>query len=448
MADTLIIENAEAVIHGTESPVENGHNVIRGHVANLLAVGLANSSGPFPPLFYAALVLGFGAVKVPPAPHIIRIGKMLHGSVHENGWHGITFTITGDAVGQDVRAGTRGVDDASLEIHLVINKIGNTKKIIGQPINEVKQALIDLNYIDVTYINDKTGEDVTYTIETLTEEEYVDWNVIGAIDVSTPAMRRMEIRLEKVLKEYQLFIDISFTENSFSNKDNIELRLLNEDVSVGKYILPHGKPFSKLITVTEGEYSLAFYKENAFTVNNHTESFTISGDLTFSCNISITSNGITIENENTSSSLEGSALTVPSVVGLTLTQASQNLTECGFVNLEGMKENGETAGSLSTWVVISQSVSEGETLTKADLIVLTCMKADDYMKQKYENAALGEVKAEIEAMGFSSISYKLNFLNDITTTISQADQASLAKYTITSTTTTNNKITIYLQFAE
>ena len=70
------------------------------------------------------------------------------------------------------------------------------------------------------------------------------------------------------------------------------------------------------------------------------------------------------------------------------------------------------------------------------------------MKQKYENAALGEVKAEIEAMGFSSISYKLNFLNDITTTISQADQASLAKYTITSTTTTNNKITIYLQFAE
>ena len=351
-------------------------------------------------------------------------------------------------IGQKPEVGTAISYSDSITFTCVSFQAYLDEKIIGQPINEVKQALIDLNYIDVTYINDKTGEDVTYTIETLTEEEYVDWNVIGAIDVSTPAMRRMEIRLEKVLKEYQLFIDISFTENSFSNKDNIELRLLNEDVSVGKYILPHGKPFSKLITVTEGEYSLAFYKENAFTVNNHTESFTISGDLTFSCNISITSNGITIENENTSSSLEGSALTVPSVVGLTLTQASQNLTECGFVNLEGMKENGETAGSLSTWVVISQSVSEGETLTKADLIVLTCMKADDYMKQKYENAALGEVKAEIEAMGFSSISYKLNFLNDITTTISQADQASLAKYTITSTTTTNNKITIYLQFAE
>ena len=46
-------------------------------------------------------------------------------------------------MGQDVRAGTRGVDDASLEIHLVINKIGNTKKIIGQPPEKAVQLPVE-----------------------------------------------------------------------------------------------------------------------------------------------------------------------------------------------------------------------------------------------------------------------------------------------------------------
>ncbi len=175
-------------------------------------------------------------------------------------------------------------------------------------------------------------------------------------------------------EECQLYIEISFEENNFFSRYNVELYLDDSFIAT----IPHGNYYTSMHTVQKGKHRLTFKEENGS--NRSTADFDIKGDSTFSCKIKATSSSINISNKSVTNTIAFAMISTPDLIGLLYSDAVKVLKQTGFANYSYETTNGKIIFDSDNWLVIDQSLLVQSEVQKSEPIVLTCISLDDYFR--------------------------------------------------------------------
>ena len=111
--------------------------------------------------------------------------------------------------------------------------------------------------------------------------------------------------------------------------------------------------------------------------------------MTFRCVIAHGSS-IELKDIEVIDNIDGSAMKVPDVIGMILSDAETKLKELEFANIksEGI---GADIWDHDNWLVQSQSVTEGSKIDRHEEIVLTCLHLDDYFNDLFTGKTLTKI---------------------------------------------------------
>ena len=215
-------------------------------------------------------------------------------------------------------------------------------------------------------------------------------------------------------EECQLYIEISFEENAFFSRYNVELYLDDSFIAT----IPHGNYYTSMQTVQKGEHRLTFKEENGS--NRSTADFNIKGDSTFSCKIKATSSNIKISNKQVTNTIAFAMISTPDLTGLLYSDAVKVLKQTGFANYSYETTNGKSIFDSDNWLVIDQSLLVKSEVPKSEPILLTCISLDDYFKAEYMNKNVNYITKHASENQFEII-YKDGSDSDISDEIKALD---------------------------
>ncbi len=193
-----------------------------------------------------------------------------------------------------------------------------------------------------------------------------------------------------------LYIDVKSEANLMFNTYDIAVNL--DGIEIGT--VSNGKVFTYLEEILSGEHTLTFSKSGSSSPNA-TKKFTVTGDMTFSCELAHGSSSIEIKNETRAANIGGASLGVTDVTGMVLSEAMSTLSRTGFSNVRE-----EPYGSIwnrDNWIVVSQSLSAGSVVDKNEFFRLDCISLDDYFSKTYVGKNVNEIQALANASGFTLI---------------------------------------------
>lgn len=199
---------------------------------------------------------------------------------------------------------------------------------------------------------------------------------------------------------YSLYLDVTFNENLFFSRYDVDVVLDDEEI----VSLKHGTNFTKIIEVTEGEHQLYFYKASDRDVKGSTP-ITIKEDATFSCTITTHGDDIEIADKTMKVGLEGSQLTMIDCEGMNLTLAVKELEKIGFSNIHYTASNDDTIIDTDNWIILAQNCEAGTVMDKNDKVTLTCMKTHNYLVDAVGGLSLKEARMKLQEISYTIENY-------------------------------------------
>lgn len=282
--------------------------------------------------------------------------------------------------------------------------------------SERKIAVI--NVVDMTYPEAanallSTGfTNITTNVDSNTDES--QWVVIKqSVNAGKFIRPGDKIELTCALK-CKLYIDVHSEANLMFSTYDITVSL--DGTEIGS--ISNGKGFTYLADILSGDHSLVFCKAGSSSPKC-TKKITVTGDMTYSCDLGHSGSSIDIKNEKTDSSISGATLEVVDVTGMVLSEAMAKLSEIGFSNVRE-----EPYGSIwdkDNWIVTAQGIVEGTVADKNDFIQLDCISLDDYFSNTYVGKNVSEIQELAAASGFS-IRFENDSWDDMNDEIAAMDQ--------------------------
>lgn len=214
----------------------------------------------------------------------------------------------------------------------------------------------------------------------------------------------------------ELYIDIHSDENLIRATYDMDIFLDGEYLGT----VANGEYYTELVEVDFGKHELEVCNANDNSINA-TKKFKIDSDMTLSTLVKHSKKSIEFSNFKTNDSIIGHELEVPSVVNMTLSEASSELQKIGFVNYHATADSG--IWDYNNWLVMSQSEDDGSILDKNDYISLECISLDDYFSDRYVGRTLNEVEKDA-ALNHFALKYKSSEkISDFEQMIKSLDQA-------------------------
>lgn len=282
--------------------------------------------------------------------------------------------------------------------------------------SERKIAVI--NVVDMTYPEAANAllsagfTNITTNVDSNTDES--QWVVIKqSVNAGKFIRPGDKIELTCALK-CKLYIDVHSEANLMFSTYDITVSL--DGTEIGS--ISNGKGFTYLADVLSGDHSLVFCKAGSSSPKC-TKKITVTGDMTYSCDLGHSGSSIDIKNEKTDSSISGATLEVVDVTGMVLSEAMAKLSEIGFSNVRE-----EPYGSIwdkDNWIVTAQGIVEGTVADKNDFIQLDCISLNDYFSNTYVGKNVSEIQELSAASGFS-IRFENDSWDDMNDEIAAMDQ--------------------------
>ncbi len=248
------------------------------------------------------------------------------------------------------------------------------------------------------------------------------WIVVGQ---NYPAGERVLPSEDIVLsctKLCQLYIDVKSEANLIFNKYDIELYIEDEEIGT----VANGNGFSKLLSLLEGKYNFIAYKSGDHSVSTK-KTITVSGDITFQCDIEHDKSTIGFINIKTLESIEGASLVMIDTTGMVLSEAMDQLSALGFSNVR--EEPFTDIWNRDNWIIVSQNVNAGEAKDKNTAITLECITLDEYFNNEYKGKNAAEVLSLATDSGFS-VKFKDSSGTDQTDRITNAGDKEKADWVV------------------
>lgn len=274
------------------------------------------------------------------------------------------------------------------------------ESVAGNALDLALAKLSEKHFVNVKYISN-SGESIVNP-----EDWEVEAQNLSGGDVVDKAVA-IELTCRKVY--YQLYLDFTFDENLLLAKYGLTTKIDEETLGT----IPHGKSFTKLLRIHEGEHTISFYKENDNSIYA-TKNITISGDVTLKARLHTNKKDIEINNSQLLDSVVGASIEVPNVTGMILDVALSKMSQAGFSNVHAYPTD---IWVNSNWIVESQDVAAGTMADKNAFITLKCIKTLDYLTNTYLGLNIDEAekKATEKNNGIRFIKYlsKADFANNI-----------------------------------
>lgn len=178
-------------------------------------------------------------------------------------------------------------------------------------------------------------------------------------------------------KKVQLYLDVKFESNLLFNTYDVDLYIGDSYITT----IPHGKRFTKLISVSAGEIKIVFYKSHDKQVQG-SDNYVIVNNSTYSCTVHAYSDYIDISS-SIYSGVEGASITMPDMDGYVLADAINVLKERGFVNISSYVEN-DSIWDENNWIVVQQNIDPGTGIDKNEHIILTCCKKEQILRDSLQ----------------------------------------------------------------
>ena len=234
-------------------------------------------------------------------------------------------------------------------------------------LDKAMEELSTKHFVNVRYVS---NDDTTIL-------DLADWIVVKQnITPGTEIDKAEEIVLTCRKVYFQLYFDLSFDENLFLATYDIDVYLDDQKIDT----IPHGKSFTYLTKLKEGDHAAVFYKATDNSVYSE-KKINISTDSTLSGRLHSNSKDIELNDFILKNEITNTTFEVANVTGMRLDKALELLGNIGFTNI--VKENSSDIWIESNWIVTSQSVAEGENVDKNTKIVLTSVKKEVYLADTY-----------------------------------------------------------------
>lgn len=205
-------------------------------------------------------------------------------------------------------------------------------------------------------------------------------------------------------KTYNLYFDITFKENAFLDRYDVQVFLDNEEVGEIK----HGTPFTSIKEVSEGKHEILISKKNKPSVSTQ-EEIIVQEDCTYRVTISAEGKMVKINQRELIAGLEGAFINMPDVTLRFLPDALNTLKETGFIKIEYKSIKKGSIDTPANWIVLEQSIKPGEVKDKNDEIILSCQKRVDFVKEHFEDKNILQAVNEATKVG-----YEVSFVDSIT----------------------------------
>ena len=267
---------------------------------------------------------------------------------------------------------------------------------------EVNDEIVVVSVVDMTLADaEKTLQNVGFTNiasnvdSNADKSEWIvtDQNVEGGQSIHPEDV----IKLTCALK-CKLFIDVTSEGNLIFNKYDIIINL--DDVELGS--ASNGSEFTHLANILSGKHELTFCKAGDESVKS-TRTITVSGNMTYTCDLAHDSKSIDIKNEEIIEGVREAELEVVDVTGMVLSEAIEKLKNIGFSNIR--EEPYSSIWDKDNWIVMEQNITAGTIMSKADYIQLDCISLDDYFNETYTGKNVDEIQQLADASGFTILFY-------------------------------------------
>ena len=264
----------------------------------------------------------------------------------------------------------------------------------------------------VTALNNAGFTNITSNIGTDSNGD--EWFVTRQSVIAGKSIRPEDQITLTCSKKCKLYLDLHSETNLLFSTYDMTVKLDGNEIGT----IPNGEIFTYLTEVFNGKHTLYFCKSGS-TSPRTTTSIDVSGDLTYSCDLSHGGSSIEIKNEKTNENIDGASLEVIDVTGKVLSEAMSKLKNIGFSNVRE-----EPFGSIwdrDNWIVTKQGVSAGTVVDKNEFIRLDCISLDDYFNNTYVGKNINEIQESSKQSGFS-VRFESDTYSDMNSSISKMDQ--------------------------
>ena len=197
-------------------------------------------------------------------------------------------------------------------------------------------------------------------------------------------------------RKCRLYIDVKSEGNLLFSTYDILISIDGNEIGT----VENGKEFTRLVEIVTGEHTLTFCKLGDSSPSA-TRKISVSGDMTFSCDLAHSGSSIDIKNESITDNVDAASLEVIDVTGMVLSEAMDKLKEIGFSNVH--EEPSDKIWDKDNWIVVTQGLAVGTTTDKNEFFQLDCISFDDYFKNTYVGKNANEIQTIAEESGFSVI---------------------------------------------
>ena len=231
-------------------------------------------------------------------------------------------------------------------------------------LNTALEGLSNKHFVNVRYeANDNTSI-----------LDPADWIVVSQnVTPGSELDKAAEIMLTCRKAYFQLYFDLSFDQNLLLAKYDIDVYLDGKKIDT----IPHGKNFTYLTKVKEGEHSAIFYKSTDNSVYSE-KKIEVTADTTLIGRLHSNKKDIELNGFEVKNKIENTSFEVANVTGMRLDKALEVLGKIGFTNI--VKEPDSDIWVNYNWIVTSQSVPAGSTVDKNTKIVLNSVKKNILLK--------------------------------------------------------------------
>lgn len=202
----------------------------------------------------------------------------------------------------------------------------------------------------------------------------------------------------------KLYLDITFKENMFFDKYDVDLYVDNQKINT----LDYASPFTMLLDITGKKHTITFYN-----ASNHdysgTETIKINENSTYQATIQTDSKKINIISSSVINNIDGSSIDVEDVRLMFLPDAISLLNDRGLNAVTYRSTDGKKIKKQSNWIVLSQSIAPGESIDKNTEVNLVCKKTERFISEKFAG-----LKVPDAIITSNEIPYEVSFIDSLT----------------------------------
>lgn len=288
--------------------------------------------------------------------------------------------------------------------------------------NEGDSTILKIAVLDVV------GMTCSDAIQALQEAGFTNVlsNVSSDSDAESWVVTSQSVKAGKVIKsedkieltcakKCKLYVDVKSENNLIFSTYEITVEL--DGVEIG--YIPNGEGFTYLADVLSGDHSLVFFKSGS-TSPKCTEKISVSGDMTFSCELAHSSSSIDPKNQKTEDNINGATLEMVDVTGIILSEALTTLGDIGFSNIR--EEPYSDIWNKKNWIVVKQNLPKGTIADKNEFIELSCISLDDYFSETYVGKNVNEIQ-KLAAESSFSLTFEDDLWNDMDEAVNEMDEA-------------------------